>query len=143
MPHSQPTFIHPVHAPNLVLDVAEGAAEGHRVIVWEKKYSDNQNQQWVFTHDGFIASQADHNLVLDVKDHEESKDGAQLIVWSKKNSDNANQKWNCVPDGFIYNQGSGMVLDVTSASKTPGTPLIVWHKNHDNNAHQRFTYTYN
>lgn len=142
MGHSRPVFIHCKHNPNLVLDIYEAPVEGNRVIVWPKKHSNNANQKWIFTHDGFIANASNQNLVLDVKDHEEYQDGAELIVWGRKSEDNDNQRWCYHPEGFIYNQGSGMVLDVCEASQEPGTGLIVYHKNNSSNAHQRFEFSF-
>jgi hypothetical protein len=53
------------------------------------------NQRWVFTPEGFIASAANHSLVLDVSDNDGK--GSEVILYHKKAKDNRNQLWNIDP----------------------------------------------
>jgi len=75
---------------NLVLDIEGGGGAGARVIVWDKKESDNANQKWALS-DGFIVSQL-NGCVLDVKGGS-TEPGAELLIWHKKATDNANQQF--------------------------------------------------
>jgi hypothetical protein len=88
-------FVHLQGHPHLVLDVEGGGGAGTRVILWEKKHHNNENQKW-FLEGHFIVSRAS-GLVLDVQGGSHAE-GAHLIVWQRKHHDNQNQRFSFVQD---------------------------------------------
>lgn len=130
-----PVFIRVNHSKH-VLDVEGGKIQaGTRIILYPKKDADNDNQKFMFTHDGYIALAHHQDLVLDIEGG--GGKGTHIIIWNKKTSDNANQLWR-FKDKFIISKSNGLVLDVHGGSHEPGAELIVSDQKDSDNEHQKF-----
>jgi len=124
-------FLHLQGYPHLVLDVEGNGGAGTRVILWERKHHNNENQRWFFEGQ-FIVSRAS-GLVLDVEggSHQE---GAHLIVWQRKHHDNLNQRFSFVQDfqwsspviGYSSPPVAAYVSPPIASYMTPvGAPIII------------------
>jgi hypothetical protein len=75
-----------------VLDIqGNNPAQGTPIIVWPRKSSGTQNQQWDLSSVDFIQSHL-NNFVLDIKGGVPTP-GTQIIAWPRKSSGTQNQQW--------------------------------------------------
>lgn len=124
----------------MVWDVRGGSRDqGADIILWNKKPSDNFNQLWRFTQDGFIESTYT-GLALDI--YGGGGSGTKVIMWGRKSSDNANQRWRYDPSTeliFSLQAPGNLALSVQGRSRSEGTALVVEYAGppHDN-MHQRW-----
>jgi len=137
MATSVPVFIHN-RATNQVLDVDGGKMQpSTKVISYPKKESDNFNQKWIFTHDGFLGCAANPKLVLDIEGGGGA--GSKLVIGNKKENDNLNQRWVYHPDEFLVSQGKSLVVDAVGQS--PGSQVVLSNKKPEADT-QKFYFSY-
>jgi len=80
----------------MVLDIAgENASAGAGVNMYPQKPTNNDNQLWSFTSDGFIKSKL-NGMVLDIAG-ENASAGAGVNMYPQKPTNNDNQLWERVP----------------------------------------------
>ncbi len=136
---------------NLCIDItAASTASGAKACSWTN--NDQPNQMFLAKRQGgglfkFIALHS--GKALDV-DHGATEDGRSVLQWPVEPG-NSNQLWlptqagSMTIDGVslptyeMRNQsGTNRCIDVSGASKTPGTSLVVWTRHTPSQKNQRF-----
>ncbi|KAI7863420.1 ricin B lectin domain-containing protein [Spinellus fusiger] len=83
-----------------VLDIKGGKIRSNSHIIQYAEKSteeDTSNQCWTIDHEGYIHTESDPSLVLDIRGADDCN-GAEVILYVKKEGEEAsNQRWNLEP----------------------------------------------
>eukprot|EP00918_Siedleckia_nematoides_P069766 GHVU01152133.1.p1 GENE.GHVU01152133.1~~GHVU01152133.1.p1 ORF type:complete len:263 (-),score=55.59 GHVU01152133.1:820-1608(-) len=116
----------------LVLDIdGGGSAEGTRIITWEKKHGDCDNQLWY--EDGFTGT-----IRSKLNDMCLSTNDDNMAVIYNYQPGNSNQLWQSSGDRISNRENSDRVIDISGANSDPGAEVIVWDYNGGDNQHWEF-----
>ncbi|SOE79922.1 Ricin-type beta-trefoil lectin domain-like [Streptomyces sp. OV198] len=112
---------------NLVLDIADGStAPGGRVILWDRKPSDNDNQLWKYD-EGFLVNKKS-GLVLEVPGYENggSINPGTVLVQNKRREQpkSLNQLW-AYNYGYLMPYDPKVVVSAEGDNLTRGTAVAV------------------
>jgi len=108
---------------------------GTRLIISE--YTGNDNQKWILTPEGVIASAIGSSFCLDISGGA-AENGTPIVLWSRHGG--PNQKWILTPEGVIASiLNQNFCLDVYGGAAENGTPIVLWSRH--GGANQRWTMT--
>lgn len=112
---------------NLVLDIADGStAPGGRVILWDKKPSDNDNQLWKYD-EGFLVNKKS-GLVLEVPGYENGGNinpGTALVQNKRREQPKSlNQLW-AYNYGYLMPYDPKVVVSAEGDNLTRGAAVAV------------------
>jgi len=116
-----------------VMDISGGhATPGTRVILYEKKFSDRDNQLWYEDYLGNIRPKLNQDLVLDGSDGE--------IKLSGYCSGNTRKFWFIEGHRIVCFHDHDQVLDVKGGHAHSSNPICVWAQNGGSNQKWHFDY---
>ena len=113
-----------------------GIDSGGHIVMYPQNDTDNADQLWSITSDGFIKNKM-NDMVLGVFGLMPTDKGAYLHVDPQKDTDNADQLWTITgAPGFIKNKMNNMVLDILGADPDAGAYVIAYPQKDTDNANQ-------